>query len=65
MLDISLGRNAFVEHPCLVPDGFEITGRELDVVGQSSFRLLTRIILPTARAGALARGNLLFYPTVS
>jgi len=64
MLDVSLGCDAFVERLCLVPDGFEIAGRESTLVGRGSFRLLTRIILPTTRAGALSRRHLSVYPTV-
>jgi len=57
LLDVSLGCNAIVERPCLVPDGFEIAGRGL-IVGLGSFRPLTRIVLSAAHAGALARGHL-------
>jgi len=64
MLDVSLDCDAFVERFCLVLDGCEVTGRELTLVGRDSFRLLTRIALPTARAGALARGHLSVYPAV-
>jgi len=64
MLSVSLGCNPVVERPCLVPDGFEIARRELVLVFRGPFRLLTRITLPTARAGALARRHPTVYPTV-
>ena len=56
---VSPGCDACVEGFRLVPDGAEVTGRELAlfVIGADS-RCSLEQPLPTARAGALARGHL-------
>jgi len=64
MLNVSLGCNPFVERFRLFRDGSEITERELTLVGRGSLWLLTRIIWPTARVGALSRRHFSVYPTV-